>query len=557
MKRTLLLIIFTLALYSQSSSQSIFWSDYFTVASGICDPTDPAYGWTVTDIDTQGTDANYWYIFHTVNCQRSDTCESLNTDTLQGALYISYGNVCDSAIHGAVYRNGCFNATHKRVESPLIDCTGKTNITLDFDYLSSVFPPHDFGTMLLSFDGGSTWTNPYSLNSGFCPLNNHTAYWKHYQLQLPSTADNIPDLKIAFEWENNADCFGALFSIAIDNIEIKHNCAIPVTILAVEQHPQLCAGHSYTFEADTINTSDIFYDWIWGDNIHVSNPDVDVLYNNPGTYTINLTITDTNGCIGQADTTITIIGFSINLSTNTDTICPYECINFSSAVNPSSSATYAWSLTGGSPSTSSIQNPSSCFNNAGNHTATLTVSDTSICSRTNSVNFFVDTCGYPIISSIENNENDWCVCTGTCLDFTSTSYDATSYDWTFPGGNPNTSTSASPTNVCFDTAGTHAIQLEATNLTGSTILTRNLIVVDYPPKPTLTYNASFNQITITNFSPNWYYLYFYETSTMTWDYLGAYSSSTINIGTLTGTIKMSAVLLPCDCETDSDPLTIL
>ena len=44
------------------------------------------------------------------------------------------------------------------------------------------------------------------------------------------------------------------------------------------------------------------------------------------------------------------------------------------------------------------------------------------------------------------------ICQGTQVQFTNTSQNATSYSWSFPGGNPSTSTQTNPT-VTFNTAG--------------------------------------------------------------------------------------------------------
>jgi len=54
------------------------------------------------------------------------------------------------------------------------------------------------------------------------------------------------------------------------------------------------------------------------------------------------------------------------------------------------------------------------------------------------------------------------VCQGTSVSYTNTSAGATSYNWSFPGGTPSTSTEANPT-VQYDTPGTYNVTLTALN----------------------------------------------------------------------------------------------
>jgi len=540
----------------KANSQSVFWSENFSVQGSICDPTDPVYGWTLTNIDTQGTFANHWYIFYPVNCLRSDSCNSANSNTNEGSLYISYGSICDSAINGAVYRAGCDNATHKQIESPLIDCTGKTNIVLNFDFIAAVYYRGDYGSVLYSDDGGANWiTLQALLNSGHCPLNNHLAFWKSIQISLPPSAENNPNVKIAFDWRNNADCYGKLFSFAIDNIELTSQCQIDLTVIQNgDPFYELCAGHDYHH---TVSPSNPAYTYTWevNGNDYIYGPDFNYTFEYTGNYAVHLTVTDTNGCVDHLDTTLVAGGFDVSLSLDPDTICPNQCIKFDSSVNPVGSYTYSWSLPAGTPSTSTNSGPTSCYTQIGNHTATLTVSDptNTTCSRTESIPFFVDTCGYPIVTLINNNLMKQCVCVGTCLDFTSNAYDATSYSWIFPTGDPGTSSSASPTNICFDTAGTFDIELTVTNSIGSSSVFQSFTVSEYPPTPLLTYDAGTHSITVSNHNSSYLYELFVFVSS-TWVSLGYVNTNPIAIDTYFGylyKVKASASCQECSTESDS------
>lgn len=77
-------------------------------------------------------------------------------------------------------------------------------------------------------------------------------------------------------------------------------------------------------------------------------------------------------------------------------------------------------------------------------------------------------------------------CPGTSVSFTNTSTNATSYSWTFTGGTPATSTSASPT-VTYNTAGTYAVTLVASNANGSDTETKTGFIT-INAAPSLSFN---------------------------------------------------------------------
>jgi PKD repeat protein len=74
-------------------------------------------------------------------------------------------------------------------------------------------------------------------------------------------------------------------------------------------------------------------------------------------------------------------------------------------------------------------------------------------------------------------------CPGSCIDFTNLSFQGTSYQWSFPGAVPDTSTAANPTNICYLTAGSYDVQLIATNANGSDTLLLPGYITVYPNPP--------------------------------------------------------------------------
>lgn len=72
------------------------------------------------------------------------------------------------------------------------------------------------------------------------------------------------------------------------------------------------------------------------------------------------------------------------------------------------------------------------------------------------------------------------ICPGACIDFLNNSLNATSYQWTFSGANPSTSTLMNPTNICYNTPGNYTVSLVATNANGSDTLMLNNFITVYP-----------------------------------------------------------------------------
>lgn len=71
---------------------------------------------------------------------------------------------------------------------------------------------------------------------------------------------------------------------------------------------------------------------------------------------------------------------------------------------------------------------------------------------------------------------------GTRVQFVNGSANATSFQWTFPGGTPASSTEVEPL-IQYEAVGTYDVTLKAINSDGENILTREnfISVVDPPP----------------------------------------------------------------------------
>ncbi len=84
------------------------------------------------------------------------------------------------------------------------------------------------------------------------------------------------------------------------------------------------------------------------------------------------------------------------------------------------------------------------------------------------------------------------ICQGSQVQFTNTSQNATSYSWSFPGGNPSTSTQANPL-VTFNTAGNFNVTLIAFNGTISDTIIQSITV---KPLPNVSISANPSSICV-------------------------------------------------------------
>ncbi len=70
------------------------------------------------------------------------------------------------------------------------------------------------------------------------------------------------------------------------------------------------------------------------------------------------------------------------------------------------------------------------------------------------------------------NTADVSICETNCIIYNNQSASGTSYNWSFPGGSPSSSTAASPGAICYSAAGSYDVTLITTNALGSDTLTQ-------------------------------------------------------------------------------------
>ncbi len=143
------------------------------------------------------------------------------------------------------------------------------------------------------------------------------------------------------------------------------------------------------------------------------------------------------------------------------TIVEGESVNFTdkSTNNPTS---WNWTFEGGTPSSSTSQNPTVVYNTPGTYDVTLKVTNEGGTDTKKLTNYITVTEAVeaPIADFIADNTT---ITEGESVNFTDKSTNnPTSWNWTFEGGTPSSSTSQNPT-VVYNTPGTYDVILTVSN----------------------------------------------------------------------------------------------
>ena len=147
-----------------------------------------------------------------------------------------------------------------------------------------------------------------------------------------------------------------------------------------------CGPLDVNFVDNSLFSNSTSSSWFWefgnGDTSNQQNPQY--TYQNPGIYTISLTITDANGCTDTQTKPahVQVIGPNVSFTTNQVSNQAPSDVDFTDmTIFGAPIISWAWDFDD-SGSTSNLQNSSHTYNTEGIYTPTLTVTDIDGCSRT-------------------------------------------------------------------------------------------------------------------------------------------------------------------------------
>jgi len=514
--RFLLIALVSLTMSLNSYGQIPIFFDDFGSTTGTCDSSNLASGflsptsggvWNVTPIGGQGPNANEWFISSTEPGKTAGVCSQrgCKMDPTQTKRTLHVGNVpgsenassaavnCPAGDCGAVYDPGGFlqtTPTEKRVESPVINCLGVSNLKLAFNYILGELDGEisNNDNVFVEYFNGTAWTSLAELpKTAKCIADTNFATWTVYTIALPASADNNPLVKIGFRWRNQGLGVGVSGpSVAIDSIVVG-SLDLPVADFTASD-TVICAGDTVNFYADTTTIATSYvWTFIGGTpgSSSAQNP-TNIVFANPGTYSVQLIV----GSPAGTDTMQKINYIVVNACTppnpdfvaNDSLICERECVTFTD-LSTGGATTWAWSFPGGVPATSTLPNPSVCYSAPGLYDVTLTAGNQyGTASFTKIAYIRADTCPLPEADFIAPITE---ACLGTPFSFQGQIIAGgpfTSWSWYFPGGVPDTSSLQNPTGILYTQDGLYDVQLIVTNQYGSdTIIKYSFIKIESVP----------------------------------------------------------------------------
>ena len=198
-------------------------------------------------------------------------------------------------------------------------------------------------------------------------------------------------------------------------------------------------------------------------------------------------------------------------------LCTGDCIDFTDLSQNFPNA-WAWSFIGGTPATSSVEDPSSvCFLNPGTYTVQLIVSNGTGSDTLTKVDYITVNACTPPTAGFSADSID--ICERTCVNFTDQSINgASGWKWLFPGGTPSSSTDQNPQQICYYTPGTYPVTQIVYNQFGSdTLVLPGYMNVNTCPLPVADFTtftpgicsntciSFFDQSTFNPTSWSWYF----------------------------------------------------
>lgn len=225
-------------------------------------------------------------------------------------------------------------------------------------------------------------------------------------------------------------------------------------------------GATATFDNDSNNADS--YHWDFGDGNESTEENPAHTYAEDGTYTVTLTATNPCGTSTFTQTvtiaTPPVAGFTASPTAD----CGPLTVQFTST-SSNNSVEFLWDFPGGSPESSTEQNPVVTYTVAGTYAVTLTVSNAQGSNSATQMSF---------VTVFEDASADFNSTTnGATVEFENTSSNANAYHWDF--GDDNESNAANPTHT-YAEDGTYTVVLTAFNSCGSSTFTQTVTIVTPP-----------------------------------------------------------------------------
>lgn len=421
-KRLFTILILSLGSVSAIDAQ-IFWTETFgSPCASLCQlPFTGVNGtWTWVSTGTNGAAANTWFVSQTEGGMGRTVCGAAgppaslhigNVSTSPAAFFFCPTGDCGAAYDAS--SGSPSDVASARATSPVINCTGKTGITLEFNYILGGETGHDYVTV--DYYDGISWTT--IATPAMTALCGFQGLWTHYSISLPASANNNPNVQIGFNWQNDNNNVGNDPSVAIDSVTLSVVVAPPPVAAFSCVDSTICAGDSVHFIDKSANTPT---SWKWtftgGSPATSTLQNPVVYYGTAGTYTVKEVVKNVNGSDSLTKVNyITVLPLPTITISGTTTICAGN----STTITASGGGTYSWST--GATTAAITVSP------AGTTTYSLTVTSGGGCPKDTTVKVTVNP--LPTVTLSGNNN----LCPGDSTTITATG--GGTYAWSTGGTN--------------------------------------------------------------------------------------------------------------------------
>ncbi len=295
------------------------------------------------------------------------------------------------------------------------------------------------------------------------------------------------EMRVIFE-TSDMQGSGHLVEAALDWFRVEEGSAYPVFSVDVTEG---CLPLTVQFNDFSDSTSTYLWTFENGNPATSDIPNPSVTWSDAGSYDITLEVTTQSGAtfvVDQSDL-INVRGLplaSFDYDVNSGTV------TFTNTSTDSD--TWDWDF--GDGNGSNEENPVHTYTDAGTYQVML-ISTNPCASHVITIDVEVD--AVPPTANFSNSGSSGC--TPFTVQFTDESLGApTSWNWSFPGGNPETSTDQNPV-VVYEDPGLYSVTLEVSNSAGeSEVIQGQSIEVGVTPTANFDYNEETGVVTFTNLS---------------------------------------------------------
>jgi PKD repeat protein len=202
----------------------------------------------------------------------------------------------------------------------------------------------------------------------------------------------------------------------------------------------------------------VSYLWNFGNGNTSTLPNPGVIYINPGTYTVSLTVSDGTTSVTEIKTAyVTVFADPVpNLLALPASGCTPLSVSFTDQSTPGDAPINSWTWDFGDGNISNLQNPNHLYSVSGNYDLTLVVTDTNGCSGSLTLPGHINSAD-AVNASFSSTAANPCLLPHSYF-FTSSVTPSASYTYAWDFGDGNTSTLANPSHT-YASAGNYPVML--------------------------------------------------------------------------------------------------